>query len=102
MNRRFQHVMWNFALTVWLSMMSTEWILAAETSAGPEKLTGTWIITVSRINPPPGLPASFLGIATITPDGAVFGESNTTALRSLDYGNWVRTGPSSLMQKLRK
>jgi hypothetical protein len=67
-------------------------ILAAESNHG-NQLDGTWMVTVYRVSPPPGVAPTFLGLLTMTPDGQVLEESNTTAIRSLGHGEWIKMGP---------
>lgn len=61
---------------------------------GNEKrtLTGNWLVTVTRVNPPPTLPPTFLSLMTHFEDGNVLEESNGTTIRSTARGNWERTG----------
>ena len=67
-------------------------ILADESNHG-HQLDGTWMVTVYRVSPPPGVAPTFLGLITMTPDGQVLEESNTTSIRSLGHGEWFKTGP---------
>ena len=56
--------------------------------AARQGLEGTWITGVASGSAP-----GFLGLATYTQDGLVFGESNSTTPRSLSYGEWFKIGP---------
>ncbi|MEO6033645.1 MAG: hypothetical protein ABIQ35_00160 [Verrucomicrobiota bacterium] len=53
-------------------------------------LTGNWMVTVTRVNPPPSLPPTFLSLMTYFEDGNFLEESNTTAIRSTHRGDWER------------
>jgi len=55
-------------------------------------LAGNWLLTVTRVNPPPGLAPTFLSLMTCFEDGNISEESNTTSIRSTGHGNWERTG----------
>jgi hypothetical protein len=66
--------------------------MASESNHG-NQLDGTWMVTVYRVSPPPGVAPTFLGLLTMTPDGQVLEESNTTSIRSLGHGEWIKTGP---------
>jgi hypothetical protein len=77
-----------FAFTVLLSSP----VLAAD-SVNNNQLDGTWMVTVHRDSPPPGVAPTFLALLTMTPDGQTIDESNTTTIRSLGHGEWFRTGP---------
>ncbi len=59
---------------------------------GKRTLTGNWLVTVTRINPPPTLPPAFLSLMTFFEDGNVLEENNTTSISSTRRGNWERTG----------
>ena len=88
MTRRIFLATLAFASTVVLSPP----ILADESNQG-HQLDGTWMVTVYRVSPPPGVAPTFLGLITMTPDGQVVEESNTTSIRSLGHGEWFKTGP---------
>jgi hypothetical protein len=53
-------------------------------------LTGNWLVTVTRINPPPTLPPTFLSLMTYFSDRNFIEESNTSSIRSTHRGNWER------------
>jgi hypothetical protein len=55
---------------------------------GRQELEGTWITGVA-----PSGATSFLGLSTYTQDGQVLSESSSTTIRSLDHGEWFKTGP---------
>ena len=61
-------------------------------------IEGTWISKVTTPNPPPGLPASFLSMATYTGTGQAMEENNTPQIRSVGQGEWARTGPRSFVR----
>jgi hypothetical protein len=52
------------------------------------ELTGNWMVTITRVNPPPGLAPTFLSLMTYSDDGNFLEESNTTAIRSTHRGSW--------------
>lgn len=57
-------------------------------------LTGTWVVTVTRENPPPNMKPTFASLMTFTRDGGMLETSNTgTALRGPAHGSWIRIGP---------
>jgi hypothetical protein len=61
---------------------------ASEEDHQPE---GTWIIDVTRVNPPPGGAAAFKSLMTFTRGGGLLETSNTgTALRGPAQGQWDR------------
>src|SRR4051794_22443105 len=58
-------------------------------SAGPPRrqgLEGTWMFGVANSTP-------FLALQTYTQDGQYLGETNSTASRSLEHGEWFKVGP---------
>ena len=55
-------------------------------------LTGNWLVTVTRIDPPPGLPPTFLSLQTYSADDLFLEESNTNLVRSSARGEWAKTG----------
>jgi hypothetical protein len=80
----------NFLLAVALlcGLISLPLLTKANDDRSDRKtLTGNWIVTVTRINPPPGLQPTFLSLMTYIEDGNVIEESNTTAIRSTARGN---------------
>ena len=82
---------------VMFSLMSVPLLTGAHDRNGhgqneKRTLTGNWLVTVTRINPPPTLPPTFLSLMTCFEDGNVSEESNTTSIRSTGHGNWNRIG----------
>ena len=55
-------------------------------------LTGNWVVTVTRIDPPPGLPPTFLSLQTYFAEDLFLEESNTNLIRSSARGEWDKTG----------
>jgi hypothetical protein len=55
-------------------------------------LTGNWLVTVTRIDPPPGLPPTFLSLQTYFAEDLFLEESNTNLIRSSARGMWDTTG----------
>src|SRR4051812_33096909 len=68
-------------------------VSGAEAAHASNQLDGTWIVTVNRVNPPPGAPVSFKSLITFAADGAMLETSSTgTALRGPAHGASVRVG----------
>src|SRR6185503_1856410 len=70
-----------------LSLVAVPLLTRADQTNEERKLTGNWLVTVTRINPPPTLPPTFLSLMTCFEDGNVSEESNTTTIRSTGHGN---------------
>lgn len=52
---------------------------------------GSWVITVTRVNPPPGLPATFKSLMTFAAGGGLVESSSTgTTRRGPAHGVWER------------
>jgi hypothetical protein len=66
---------------------------AANSSEG-HRLDGTWMVTVTRINPPPGVPATFESLMSYARGGVMIETSSTAAAarRSPGLGQWERIG----------
>ena len=79
-------------LAILISLVSIPLLTRADQTNEARKLTGNWLVTVTRINPPPTLPPTFLSLMTCFEDGNVSEESNTTSIRSTGHGNWERIG----------
>ncbi len=75
------------ALAVWVSTISPQAVLAGDLSSHSQKLEGSWLVMVTREDQ-----STFLSLMTFTSGGGVLEESNTTSIRSLGHGEWVRTG----------
>lgn len=80
------------AVAVMISLVSIPLLTRADQTNEERKLTGNWLVTVTRINPPPTLPPTFLSLMTYFEDGNFLEESNTTSIRSTHRGNWERIG----------
>jgi hypothetical protein len=106
MTRRLLQRVVGLALAVGIGVMviPTKAPLLGQTSAesrnAGQRLEGTWMVTITRINAPPPLPPTFLSLQTYTPNqgqggesGEMLEESNTSTIRSVAHGDWVRTGP---------
>lgn len=63
-------------------------------AAAGQRLSGTWLSTVTLQNPPPGVAGTFLALDTFTRSGEVLVSSAQAqpSTRSLAQGDWVRTG----------
>src|SRR5258705_12823570 len=77
-------------MAVIISLVSIPLLTQADKTIEARKLTGNWIVTVTRVNPPPGVAPTFLSLMTYFEDGNVSEESNTTSIRSTGHGNWER------------
>ena len=67
--------------------------LKAELSLNGQKIEGTWLVTVTRINPPPNLPPTFSSLMTFHPGGGIMETSGTGRTnRGPALGTWLRTG----------
>ncbi len=81
------------ALALCITMLNPQANLRAnppareEASSTRQSLKGSWIVTVTREDQ-----STFLSLMTFTSGGGVLEESNTTSIRSLGHGEWVRTG----------
>ena len=65
----------------------------ADLNPSAQKLEGTWMVTVTRVNPPANLPAAFQSLMTNLPGGVVIETSSTGRTnRSPAFGEWARTG----------
>ena len=66
---------------------------SAASSAEGLQLDGTWMVTVTRINPPPGLAPTFKSLMSYTRGGGMIETSNTgTTRRGAALGQWERIG----------
>ena len=66
---------------------------SAASSAEGLQLDGTWMATVTRINPPPGLAPTFKSLMSYTRGGGMIETSNTgTTRRGAALGQWERIG----------
>ena len=80
------------ALTVMISLVSIPLLTRAQESNEKRTLTGNWLVTVTRVNPPHSLAPTFLSLMTYFNDGNFLEESNTPSIRSTHRGNWERIG----------
>lgn len=66
---------------------------SATSSSEGQQLDGTWMVTVTRINPPPGVPATFESLMSYARGGVMIETSSTSAARrSPALGQWARIG----------
>jgi hypothetical protein len=66
---------------------------SAASSAEGLQLDGTWMVTVTRVNPPPGLAPTFKSLLIYTRGGGMIETSNTgTTRRGAALGQWERIG----------
>jgi hypothetical protein len=57
------------------------------------QLDGTWMVTVTRVNPPPGVALTFKSLLIYTRGGGMIETSNTgTTRRGAALGQWERIG----------
>jgi len=82
------------ALIALTAMIAAGAISAAAGKNAPksQKLSGTWMVTLTLVDPPPSVPTSFRALNTFLPSGELLVSSSVAmpALRSLN-GNVVRT-----------
>ena len=66
--------------------------LGADFNAIAQKLEGTWAVTVTRVNPPPGLPLTFPSLMSFLSNGLIIETIGTGRTnRGPAFGEWVRT-----------
>ena len=80
------------AVAVLISLVSIPLLTQANDSNEKRTLTGSWLVTSTRIDPLPGQALTFLGLATFFEDGNYLEENNEAALRSTGRGRWERIG----------
>jgi len=58
-----------------------------------QQLTGTWLTTITLVNPPQGVPPSFMALNTFFPSGELIASSSQVlpSTRTLAHGGWIRT-----------
>ena len=82
----------SIAFAIAVSLIAVQLASGAPIWNGNRTLTGNWVVTVTRIDPPPGLPPTFLSLQTYSAEGLFLEESNTNLIRSSARGEWKRTG----------
>ena len=83
------------ALALVLSLTTAQLASGDDNSREKRTLTGNWVVTVTRTNPPPGVPPTFLSLQTYFADGSFLEESNTPLMfvgRGLAHGDWEKIG----------
>jgi hypothetical protein len=66
---------------------------SAASSTEGLQLDGTWMVTVTRVNPPPGVAPTFRSLLIYTRGGGLIETSNTgTTRRGAALGEWERIG----------
>jgi hypothetical protein len=66
---------------------------SAASSAKGLQLDGTWMVTVTRVNPPPGVAPTFKSLLSYARGGVMIETSNTgTTRRGVALGQWERIG----------
>ena len=66
---------------------------SAASSTEGLQLDGTWMVTVTRVNPPPGVAPTFKSLLIYTRGGGLIETSNTgTTRRGAALGQWERIG----------
>lgn len=80
------------AAAIIIGMASLPLLIKGQESNEKRTLTGNWLVTVTRLNPSPNLPPTFLSLMTFFEDGNVLEESNSPVIRSLAHGTWERIG----------
>ncbi len=81
----------SIALAIAVSVMAVHLASGAPIWIG-RTLSGNWSVTVTRIDPPPGLPPTFLSLQTYFAEGLFLEESNTNLIRSSARGEWNAPG----------
>lgn len=62
-----------------------------KSASSGNSIEGTWVITVTRLNPPPGVPATFKSLMTFAAGGGLVETSSTgTTRRGPAHGVWER------------
>lgn len=85
----------SFALVLVLSVATVQLAIGEDHSREKRTLAGNWVVTVTRTNPPPGVPPTFLSLQTYFGDGSFLEESNTPVMfvgRGLAHGEWDKAG----------
>jgi hypothetical protein len=85
-----------------VALAATVLLAAGAVSASPERaadfrftpsLVGSWDVTVTLLNPPPGAPALQRSLATFDGDGGTIETAAVPGtLRGASHGTWERTG----------
>ena len=78
------------AVAVIFSLVSIPLLTRADQTNEKRKLTGNWMVTVTRVNPLPGQAPIFLSLVTYFEDGNLLQEGSDTPIRSTGRGNWDR------------
>ena len=81
------------AVAVLISLVSIPLLTRAQDANEKRTLTGNWMSTVTRGDPLPGQPSTFLSLQTFFEDGNFLEENNDTPIRTTGRGHWERTGP---------
>jgi hypothetical protein len=57
-----------------------------------QQLNGTWLTTITLVNPPQGVPPSFMALNTFFPSGELIASSSQVlpSTRTLAHGGWAR------------
>jgi hypothetical protein len=57
-----------------------------------QQLNGTWLTTITLVNPPQGVPPSFMALNTFFPGGDLIASSSQLlpSTRTLAHGGWIR------------
>ena len=86
------------AVAVIISLVSIPLLTRADQTNEKRKLTGNWMGTVTRLNPPPGQAPTVLSLMTFFEDGNLLQEGSDPSLRSTGRGKWERTGRQQFTQ----
>lgn len=81
-----------------VAIATTGGVLATSSPAAStpkaQQLNGTWLTTITLVNPPQGVPASFMALNTFFPSGELIASSSQAlpSTRTLAHGGWARVG----------
>jgi hypothetical protein len=86
-------------LAVLISLVAIPLLTRADQRNEKRKLTGNWMGTVTRLNPPPGQAADVLSLMTFFEDGNLLQEGSDPSIRSTGRGKWERIGHQQFSQE---
>jgi len=86
------------ALSAIVSLVSISLLTRADQTNEEKKLTGNWMVTVTRLNPAPGQAPTVLSLVTYFEDGNLLQEGSDPGIRSTGRGKWERTGRQQFTQ----
>ena len=87
------------ATAVAISLVSIPLLTRADQANEKRELTGNWMGTVTRLNPPPGQSPTVLNLVTFYEDGNLLQEGSDPSIRSTGHGKWERVGHNQFTQE---